>query len=66
VSEPKKSPYCWWCSSKLVGPGGVRGREPLFFKELTHEKLVSPVRVHKTCYENAMDFLTDSVDPMER
>jgi hypothetical protein len=62
VSEQKKSPYCWWCNSKLVGPGGVAGREPLFFKELTHNKLASPVRVHKTCYDPAFNFLNDALE----
>lgn len=40
--------YCWFCSGLLVGPGGVKGKEPLFFKLVkTQDDL--EVRVHVGC-----------------
>lgn len=43
-----ESTRCWWCMGKLVGPGGVKGKEPLFYRVVEVEP-GRHVRVHVTC-----------------
>jgi hypothetical protein len=49
----KKYPLCWWCNGKLVGPGGVAGKEPLVFRLFTPPYATTPVKVHVTCEKDA-------------
>lgn len=46
------STHCWWCKGWLVGLGGVKGKEPLFYK-VVFDQLGNKVRVHKTCQKDA-------------
>lgn len=47
---------CWWCQGRLVGKGGVAGREPLFYR-VVFISLVQDVRVHKCCEKDTKQFV---------
>lgn len=49
----KLSPLCWWCGKRLVGPGGVAGKEPLSFRLFTPPFGTTPVKVHIVCEADA-------------
>lgn len=51
----RKYPLCWHCNGKLVGPGGVAGKEPLSFRLVDVHG--TKVKVHVTCEKDARDFL---------
>jgi hypothetical protein len=50
--------FCWWCRGRLVGPGGVPGREPLFFRTVKTMDDGQEVRVHVACEEDTKAFFT--------
>ena len=50
--------FCWWCSGKLVGPGGIPGREPLFFRTVKTMDDGKEVRVHACCEQDTKNFFT--------
>lgn len=50
--------FCWWCSRALVGPGGVAGREPLFYRTVKTTDDGKEVRVHLRCEQETIDFFT--------
>jgi hypothetical protein len=55
VREPGTlSPLCWWCGGRLVGPGGVAGKEPLSFKLITPPYASMSVKVHVACEKDAI------------
>lgn len=56
VASAPGSKFCWWCNSALVGPGGVKGKEPLHFRLVTPRD-GTPVRVHVGCENRARDFI---------
>lgn len=45
--------WCHHCLGALVGPGGVRGKQPLFFSVLLTPVDRMPVRVHRKCVKDA-------------
>lgn len=49
---------CWWCNKPLVGPGGVPGREPLFFRSVKTMPDGKEVQVHVQCEQATKDFFT--------
>lgn len=53
-----ESTRCWWCKGRLVGPGGVPGREPLFYRTVKTTDDGQEVRVHATCEQDTKDFFT--------
>lgn len=57
----KKSPLCWWCDGRLVGPGGVAGREPLSFREVEIQG-GTKVKVHVVCAKETEWFVNRPVD----
>lgn len=50
--------FCWWCQRALVGPGGVAGREPLFYRMVKTMPDGMDVRVHAKCEQATKDFFT--------
>ena len=50
--------FCWWCTKPLVGPGGVPGRDPLFFREVQTMDDGQRVRVHVQCEPATVEFFT--------
>jgi hypothetical protein len=50
--------FCWWCGKDLVGPGGIAGREPLYFR-IIKIKDNKEVRVHKMCEATAKEFFIE-------
>lgn len=50
--------FCWWCRGKLVGPGGVAGREPLFYRTVKTMDDGQEVRVHAKCEQDTKDYFT--------
>ncbi len=50
--------FCWWCRGALVGPGGVAGREPLFFRAVKTMDDGQEVRVHVACEDETKKFFT--------
>lgn len=53
-----ESTRCWWCNGRLVGPGGVPGREPLFYRTVRTMDDGQVVRVHAKCEEDTENFFT--------
>jgi hypothetical protein len=49
---------CWWCNGPLVGPGGVPGREPLFYRAVKTLDDGQTVRVHAKCEDDTKAFFT--------
>ena len=50
--------FCWWCRGKLVGPGGVAGKEPLFYRTVKTMDDGKDVRVHVKCEQDTIAFFT--------
>lgn len=50
--------FCWWCSRKLMGKGGIAGREPLFYKLVNTPLFNQRVRVHRKCEEDTKSYFS--------
>lgn len=50
--------FCWWCTRKLVGKGGVAGKEPLFYKMVNTPLFNQQVRVHCKCEEPTKSYFS--------
>jgi hypothetical protein len=50
--------FCWWCNNALVGPGGVAGMEPLFYRVVKTMDDGKDVRVHVACEDATKQFFT--------
>lgn len=57
----KKYPLCWWCNGKLVGPGGVAGKDPLAFRMVANPHGM-PVKVHAACEKAVKYFFEHGVE----